>query len=191
MGKSSSKSKSSSNTTLPAGQTAAMNAQVGASTPVLQLLAQQLMEALSTGNVGARIPLMQRAVEASKNATATQNQQVNSRIAQGGVTGPFANAMQSGTAQQGAFGVSQAGPQMIQSLLALMPDFGLMRGSGVFGGSAKSGTSSESKTTPFDFASLFKSAQKLGGLFSPSTDTTGGGGIDLGGVSNADLGWFG
>lgn len=107
--------------------------QMNASEPILRLIAQQLQEALTTGGVGAQIPIAQRATEAGAKAASDTNASTAESLARAGVTGPYARQVQSGVEQKGAFDVSQITPQIIQMLLAMAPDFALMRGSPVFG----------------------------------------------------------
>lgn len=122
-------------------QRKAQGFQMDASSPVLALVAQQLMEALRTGGVGAQVPIAQRAVEAGRHATATTSQNTSDALTRSGITGPFARQVQAGVEQKGDFDVSQIMPQMMQMLLQMAPDFGLMRGSPIWGTPVSSGKS--------------------------------------------------
>ena len=119
----------------------AQKSQYNASQPVLEMFSKMLMEAANTGT-SSQIPVTQRAVEAGRNATAQSSASTKESLARGGVTGPYARQVQEGVEQQGAFDVSQIDPQMVMALLQQMADFGLMRGSPVWGGqsSKSSGT---------------------------------------------------
>ena len=136
-------SQSSKNSSGPSPQQlSAQTNQLNATSPILSMIANQLMEALRTGGVGAQIPIAQRAVEAGRNAAATTSRQTQEGLAREGVTGPYARQVQENVNQQGDFNVSQITPQMMQSLFQMAADYGLMRGSPIWGTPQQSGKSS-------------------------------------------------
>ena|SRR5690242_16523417 len=80
--------------------------------------AQQL-EALKTGGVGARIPMIQRAVEASKSATANALSGTSAELATSGVAGtPFAANILAGARMSGEQATSQIPTNIAQNILS-------------------------------------------------------------------------
>lgn len=111
-----------------------MRDQSKAAKPVLNEIGAQILEALQTGGVNARIPIMQRTVEAGRHASAQASQNAENAVARGNY-GPYGRMLTENVAQQGEFNTSQSAMQVIQQLMNMAPDFGLLRGSGAFGAS--------------------------------------------------------
>lgn len=86
----------------------------------------QVEEALKTGGVGARIPIIQRAVEAA-NASSSQAQTgTEESLARVGLTGtPYGQRILAGQKQQGAFAASQIPTDYVQQLIQQAPAIGL------------------------------------------------------------------
>jgi len=144
---------------------AAQQGQVGATLPVLQQLMQQIMTSLQTGTT-QQIPMVQRSVEAGRNATANASQQTGEMLARAGVTGPYARSVQEGVDQQGAFDVSQIDPKIMQQLLfQTAPDLALMRGSPVFGGASGTSTTKGTGGGSGDIASAIASMASIAAMF--------------------------
>lgn len=84
-----------------------------------RLFFQQMAEGLQTGGVGARIPIVQRAVEAQMGANAQANQQNRERTARAGLTGsPFDVANQLGAQAQQSQKVAAIGPEMVNQMIS-------------------------------------------------------------------------
>lgn len=142
---------------------AAMTSQYEATLPILQLLSKQIVEALSTGGVNARIPIMQRVVEAARKAASDTMRGATDAVARSGV-GQYGRQFLEGVKGKGEFDVSQAALQVIQSLLGQAPDYGMMRGSPIWGNAtqSKSTSTKEGATDWTGLSSLFKVGTELG-----------------------------
>lgn len=94
--------------------------------PIREELFAQILEALQTGGVEARLPIVQRAIEASRSASSRAIQQTQDRLAAQGLSGtPFgenilANLEFSGRQQAGSIG-----PMFAQELSGLAPSIAL------------------------------------------------------------------
>jgi hypothetical protein len=87
-------------------------------------LIDQMAEALTTGGVGARIPIINRAVESSQRATSNTLKALDAQLAQSGLGGtPFGERIRSEATQQGQFQTSQIGPGIVAQLLQQIPGF--------------------------------------------------------------------
>ena len=82
------------------------------------LLLGQLAEALSTGGVGARIPFVQRAVEASQQATAQGLARTREDLARSGVNGLFARNTLAQQRQAGGQQASQIESGLLQQFIS-------------------------------------------------------------------------
>lgn len=82
------------------------------------LLLGQLAEALSTGGVGARIPFVQRAVEASQQATAQGLARTKEDLARSGIGGLFARNTLAQQRQAGAQQASQIESGLLQQFIS-------------------------------------------------------------------------
>lgn len=83
-----------------------------------KLLLQQLTEALRTGGVKARIPMIQQAVSASNQATANALRQSAEDLASRNIGGPFASRILAAQRQAGAQTAGMIPTQMAQQLIA-------------------------------------------------------------------------
>jgi hypothetical protein len=93
-------------------------------TPLRQELTDQFFEALTTGGVGARIPIIRKSEEASRRATSNTLQALENQLAQSGLSGtPFGERIRQESTQQGAFQTSQIAPNIIMQMLSQIPGF--------------------------------------------------------------------
>lgn len=84
----------------------------------------QMFEALTTGGVDARIPIINQAVERSKQATSASMRGLDETFAQSGLAGtPFAARAKTETAAQGRQAESQIPTQIVQQILQKIPGF--------------------------------------------------------------------
>lgn len=137
-----------------------MRDQRAAALPVLNEISKQIMEALTTGGVNARIPIMQRIIEAGRHATAQAVRGAEETSARANL-GPYGRGLIEGIGQQGEFATNQAGMSVIQSLMDQAADFGLLRGSGAFG--ASSPVSKGTGDASGGISALFNIGAGLGG----------------------------
>src|SRR5574343_463664 len=101
-------------------------------TPLRQEYTQQLMEALSTGGVGARIPIMQTAVESSGRATSDAMKQVEQQLAQSGLgDSPYGQRILADTALGGKLAASGVQTDIMNQLLGVTPNYVLGSGNTV------------------------------------------------------------
>jgi len=90
--------------------------------PVRREFSGQLLEALRTGGVGARIPIAQRGVEATRAGTARALRATEGQL--GSLAGtPFGQQILAQQRQQGAVAASQIPGQIAQQLMAEAPGF--------------------------------------------------------------------
>ena len=83
--------------------------------PLQGMLLKQGGTGLRTGGIGARIPDIQRAVEAARMSQAQGLRTLDTQLAQGGLAGtPFGAAARGEAGRQAEFVTSQVGPQLIQ-----------------------------------------------------------------------------
>ncbi len=91
-------------------------------------LVQQMGEALTTGGVGARMPIIRKAEESSRQATSNALRALEKELAVTGQAGtPFGTRAKAETTQRGEMGTSQIGPSMIAQFLQQIP--GVITGS--------------------------------------------------------------
>ena len=91
------------------------------SAPARKELLGQTLEALKTGGVGARIPIIQRAVEASKQATGNALRQTSGDLASRGITGPYASSILAATREGGAQATSQIPTNIAGEMIGRAP----------------------------------------------------------------------
>lgn len=100
----------------------------------------QLLEGLTTGGIGARVPLVQQAVERSKLASARTMREQGESLAQSGLAGtPFGALIQETTRQQSAQQQAALPSQMTQQFLTSIPSFLLGQGQTVVTGLGTAG----------------------------------------------------
>lgn len=138
-------------------------------TPMRQQLGQQMMEALTTGGVGARIPMIQRAVESSKAATSQALQGTNKQLAQTGTAGtPFASGILSNILGQGELQTANIPTAIANEFIQMVPNFSL--------GSAQSGlqglSSAVSANATTTASKNQAAAQELGAWLSFASEMT-------------------
>jgi hypothetical protein len=84
----------------------------------------QFEEALNTGGVEARMPVIQKAQERSRQATSSALAQTQNQLAQSGLAGtPFAEMIQGGMLQQGAQQRAGIPTEIISQMLQQIPGF--------------------------------------------------------------------
>lgn len=129
--------------------------------PARQTFFDQLNEALTTGGVGARLPIIQKSVEASKSATSAARVATTESLAKAGIGGtPFGQQILAGQELQGNLATAQIPTNIIQQLIAQAP--GAVLGSaqtlsGGFGQAAQVGAQRAGQDQQL-FASLFATA---------------------------------
>lgn len=106
----------------------------GQSRPARRLGFQQGAEALRTGGVGARIPIIQRAVEASKLATSNALQGTESGAAAAGVSGPYLQSILAATREQGGLATSRIPTDDAQRLIGMVFPASVQSGSTAIAG---------------------------------------------------------
>lgn len=105
--------------------------------------ADQLMEALTTGGVGARIPIISKAMEASKRATSKAMTGAEEDMSRKGLSGtPFGEAILGSISREGAYTTSQIGPQYAQQMISGIPGYvgGMVTAAGTGMGTASTGS---------------------------------------------------
>lgn len=96
---------------------------IGEANPARKLELSQLTEALQTGGVGARIPIIQRAVEAAMGANQQSETLGRQQTARAGLSGtPFDIASQLGTRTQDSAQVAGIGPAIASQLIGQGPE---------------------------------------------------------------------
>jgi hypothetical protein len=103
------------------------------SNPARRQMFQQLNEALKTGGVGARIPIIQRAVENVNAATSLATRGASADFARAGLAGsPFAAQALAGIRAGGAQQAAEIPTQIAQELISAGPGL-ISSGSGIPG----------------------------------------------------------
>jgi hypothetical protein len=93
-------------------------------TSTRQELTNQMEEALTTGGVGARMPIIRKAEEASRLATSNTLRALDAELAQTGLAGtPFGENIRAGTTQRGALATAGVGPGIVQQFLQMIPGY--------------------------------------------------------------------
>lgn len=102
-------------------------AQEAALTPVLQSVSQQVQEALTTGGVGARLPIVQRGIEATNAATSQATNQAQENFARAGMNAqdPFALETLGNIGLKGELEAAGIPTAVAQTLIELAPNFAL------------------------------------------------------------------
>jgi len=84
----------------------------------------QMYEALTTGGVDARMPIINQAVERSKQATSASMKELDTSLAQSGLAGtPFGVRAKTETAQRGRQATADVPTQIVQQILQQIPGF--------------------------------------------------------------------
>lgn len=106
------------------------------SSPARRMMFQQLTEALKTGGVGARIPIIQRAVADVNTATAQSSRSAGAMMSRAGLGGtPYAASTLAGIRASGAEAAAKIPTDIAQQLIAGGPGL-VTSGSGIPGLSA-------------------------------------------------------
>ena len=93
-------------------------------TPVRQELTSQMSEALTTGGVGARMPIISKSQEASRQATSNALRALDAQLAQTGQAGtPFGTRAKAETTQRGEMATSRIPTDIVSQLLQVIPGF--------------------------------------------------------------------
>ena len=97
-----------------------------ATAPVLKETAGQILEALTTGGIGARLPIAQRSVEASRSATATALRQTGEELTRKGQAGtPFGESLLANLRLAGETGTANIPTDIAQQFISVAPSFAL------------------------------------------------------------------
>lgn len=123
----------------------------------------QLTEALRTGGVGAKIPVIQRSVEASNQANSQALAQTAQQLAQRNIGGTAGARILAGQRLAGAQQTSQIGPQMAQQAIAQFMPF-LAQTQGLGFGSLSQLAQAQQQNEQFNAAQR-NAAIQGGGLF--------------------------
>lgn len=87
-------------------------------------LEDQFLEALTTGGVGARIPIIEKAQEASRMATSNSLQQLDTQLAQSGLAGtPFGNRIRADALMSGRRETAMIPTNIVGQLLQQVPGY--------------------------------------------------------------------
>lgn len=90
----------------------------GTQQPTRRILGKQTVEALKTGGIGARIPIIQRAVDASQQASARALRQTENDLTRGGLGGtPFGQSILAQQRQAGRQAAAQIPTAFAQQLI--------------------------------------------------------------------------
>jgi len=93
-------------------------------TPLRQETISQFLEALTTGGVGARIPIISKAQEQSRQATSNTLRGTDQQLAQSGLAGtPFGENIRAQTLQQGQQATAMVPIDIINQMLTQIPGF--------------------------------------------------------------------
>jgi len=93
-------------------------------TPLRQEMQDQFLEALTTGGVEARIPMVNKAVESSRQATSNTLRQLDTQLAQSGLAGtPFGQQIQTQALQSGNQQTAGVPFNIIAQLLQQIPGY--------------------------------------------------------------------
>ena len=93
-------------------------------TPLRRDLIKQYDEALSTGGVEARMPIISKSQERSRQATSNALQALDAQLAQSGTAGtPFADRLRTGTIQKGEQATAQIPTDIVMQMLQQLPGF--------------------------------------------------------------------
>lgn len=138
-------SKGGTKTRLPAGLDALSLIQANSarlSGPGRKELFSQVTEALRTGGApGARIPLIQQSIAASKQATEQEVRGTREEIERRGITGPFASRALAETRQRGEQATAAIGPRIAEQLIGGSPNtLNMIPGGALASGSATTTT---------------------------------------------------
>lgn len=118
---------------------------INESGPLRSEVLRQTMESLSTGGVGARLPIVQKGIEASRAATSSALSQLDESMARSGTgRGSIADVLRASTLQQGEL-ATQAIPQEVASqLIGVAPTLTLgFSGQGLQGYGAATGAANQ------------------------------------------------
>ena len=122
--------------------------------PLLELLSSQGVEALQTGGVGARIPIIQRAVEGTRVAASQAETRTTESLAQAGLMGtPFGENILAGQRTQAGLGEQSQLNQILMQFISQLPSFGTTGAGQAIGGLGQAGaaaaTGKAAETTGF------------------------------------------
>lgn len=93
-------------------------------TPLRREMNDQFLEALTTGGVEARIPMINKAVESSRQATSNTLRQLDQQLAMSGLAGtPFGQQMRTGALQTGEQQTAGVPFNIIGQLLQQIPGY--------------------------------------------------------------------
>jgi hypothetical protein len=96
----------------------------GETTPLRRELIGQYEEGLTTGGVGARMPIISKSQEASRRATSNTLAGLDQQLAQSGLAGtPFGVQQRTEAEQRGRYATSQIPTQIVGQMLAQIPGF--------------------------------------------------------------------
>lgn len=122
--------------------------------PLLELFTSQGVEALQTGGVGARIPIVQRAVEGTRVAASQAERQTTESLAQAGLAGtPFGENILATQRTQAGLGEQSQLNQILMQFIGQLPGFGQTGAGQAIGGLGQAGqaaaTGKAAETTGF------------------------------------------
>jgi len=93
-------------------------------TPLRRELTSQYSEALTTGGVEARMPIIAKSQERSRQATSNALRALDAQLAQSGTAGtPFGDRLRMGTIQRGEQATAQIPTNIVMQLLQQIPGY--------------------------------------------------------------------
>lgn len=143
--------KQTSQTELPGDLKNIITDAYGKISPLTDVYINQLMEAATTGGVGARVPIIQRAQEAQRTAYSTALDDLSKQLAQQGLSGtPFAAEQIGSLTTKGRSAIADVGPNIVNQMLGVLPNFLTGNQSAVLG-SLASGRTTDAKGYNWNF----------------------------------------
>ena len=96
----------------------------GQISPLTETFTGQMQEALTTGGVGAQLPIIQRSEEAQRRAYAQSMQDMETQFAQSGLAGtPFAASERAALQTEGRTAVANIGPSIAAQFISGIGQF--------------------------------------------------------------------
>ena len=113
--------------------------------PLRKEVLGQTMEALTTGGIGARLPIVQKGIEASRSATSSALSQLDESLARsGGGRSSAADALRANTLLQGELNTQAIPQQAAEQFIAIAPSLASgFTGQGLQGFSTSAGLANQ------------------------------------------------
>lgn len=135
----------------------------GETKPLREVLSSQFLEALQTGGIGARIPIIGAAQEQSRMGTANALTGTQNQLTRMGLDGtPFAASTLAGTRQQGEMATAMIPSQIAQGFIGAAPQYAMAPVGAMVSGAGNLNTNATNR----DIAKGNQSTQLMTGLMS-------------------------